>query len=356
MGLNINPFIAIFRTFLKYKYHDIGMKLAFASIAGGITLLVSGVGLNILVAGQYFDLPVIINNNLPGWLPYLGAGLVVFGCIVGILRLRFIQQQITGILIVHRGMEGMNITDVRRALPGAFAKGKFEIIDLHEGHQLHNGNMVAPERALDVVNGIDQQIKTRINGRDNANIKLAYGGLAPIPLLVTAGYKMTSRQECLVMDYSRTSGWHGLDDVDDEEGINIMPPVSQLDDVVAIVLPLSVAISTAQIPDDLSDKAYVLNLSNGPRPDSLNSSIKQKRIATEFYTLCANLKAKHSDIKEVHVFLASQASFAFRLGTMLSSSVMPKISIYQYDTVTGNYGWGVSISARGNPLITHIKY
>ncbi len=356
MGLNINFFIAIFRTFLKYKNHDIGMKLAFVSIAGGITLLVSGVGLNILVAMQYFDLPLIISNSLPGWVPYIGGSLTVSGFIAGVLRLHYLQRHITGILIVHRGMEGMNVTDVRGALPGAFSKGKLEIIDLHEGHQLHNGSMVTPERALDVVNGIDQQIKTRINGRDNSNIKLAYGGLAPIPLLVTAGYKVTSRQECVTLDYSRTNGWHGLDDADDEERIEIIPPVGKLGGVVAIILPLSVAISTAQIPEALSDKAYVFNLGGGSRPDSLNSSIKQKRIATEFYTLCVNLKAKHTDIEEIHIFLASQASFAFRLGTMLSSSVMPKISVYQYDTATGNYGWGVSISAGENPLITHTNY
>ncbi|HFD32945.1 MAG TPA: SAVED domain-containing protein, partial [Gammaproteobacteria bacterium] len=228
MGLNINSFIAIFRTFLKYKNHDIGMKLAFASIAGGITLLVSGVGLNVLIATQYFDLPVLINNNIPGWISYLGAGLVIFGCVVGAMRIRYLQRHITGILIVHRGMEGMNVTDVRGALPGAFSKGKLEIIDLHEGHQLHNGSMVAPERALDVVNGIDQQIKTRINGRDNSHVRLAYGGLAPIPLLVTAGYKVTSRQECVTLDYSRTNGWHGLDDADDDERIEITPPVGKL--------------------------------------------------------------------------------------------------------------------------------
>ena len=351
MQLNSNTLIAIFRTYLKYQNRDFAMKLAFMLITSGLTLLISGQGLSLLISLDYFDVPLVINNNVPGWLAYIGGIVLTLGCLVGVWRLLTLQKKITGMLIIHRGMEGMNTTDIRRALPASYTKGKLETIDIHEGHQLHNGKVISPDHALEVVNGIEHQIKSRLNGRDISAIQLAYGGLAPIPLLVAAGYKITSRQECLVLDYSRGNGWHGLDGVDDDEKVEISSPLTQINNVVAIVLPFSVEISTKQLPVALADYAYILKLANGARPDSLNSETKQKRIVTDIYTLCANLKASHPDINEIHIFLASQASFAFRLGSIFTSSVLPRVTVYQYDSNKGKYTWGVSMMAGKNPVV-----
>jgi len=346
----INIVMTLMRQYWKYKNHDIGMKLAFLLVSGGITLLISGISWRVLISIEIFDIPTSIDIS-PDNLYFYGVFSLVAGSIVGVYRLSFIQKQTTGILIIHRGMEGMSTTAIQHALPKSFSKGKLEIIDLHEGHQINEGKVISPGRALEVVNGLDQQIKTRLNGRDISEVKLAYGGLAPIPLLVTAGYRITSRQECLTLDYSRAGTWHGLDDIDDMEEISIIAPNGEIKDDVAVILPFSVEISETQLPNSLSGKSYIIHLENGARPDSLNSTDKQKRIATEFYTLCANMKAKHPDFNEIHLFLASQASFAFRLGTMLTTSVMPKISVYQYDSATGKYDWGVTISAGNKPVI-----
>ena len=60
----------------------------------------------------------------------------------------------------------------------------------------------------------------------------------------------------------------------------------------------------------------------------------------------------HPEINEIHLYMASQASFAFKLGTMIATSVMPKISIYQYNSAAGKYDWGVTISSERKPKIS----
>ena len=346
-----NIVLSFCRQYWKYKFRDIGMSFATFAIGSGITILLSGGVWKLLLAFELIDVPVNITfdaNDYSG----LGVFLIVIGLAIGILRLIDLGKQLTGILIIHRGMEGMDTNSVQKALPKTLSKGKLEIIDLHEGHQIYQGKVSNPERALDVINNLNQQLQTRLNGRNINDVQLAYGGLAPIPLLAAAGFKITSRQNCLILDYSRTGSWHGLDDIDDMEKITISKPKAEIKEKVAIIMPLSVDISEVQLPDELVGKSYSINLENGPRLDSLNSTDKQNRVANEFYTLCANMKGSHPEINEIHLYMASQASFAFKIGTMITTSVMPKISIYQYNSATGKYDWGVTISGESKLKIT----
>lgn len=279
--------------------------------------------------------------------------MIITGMFIGIWRIKSLSNKLTGILIIHKGMEGMDTSSIKKALPKSFLKGKLDEIILDEGHQISEGKVLSPSRALSVINNLDQQIKTRINGRDTADVQLAYAGLAPVPLLVTAGFKITSRQSCLLLDYSRGGYWHGIDDIDDHEKLVIEKPIGEITDEVAIILPFSIDIVKKQIPDRLYDKSYTLRLENGVRTESLNSTEKQIRIAIDFYTHCSNLRAKYPDLKEIHLYMASQASFAFRLGTMLTTSVMPKVSVYQFNGATSEYIWGVSFETDKSPSIVN---
>lgn len=347
----MNFLLTILRQYWKYKFRDVGMIFATLIVTSGAAILLSDNIWNIIIALDLFYIPQEIPLKVNEYSGF-GIFLIIVGLAIGIVRLIDLGKQLTGILIIHRGMEGMDTNSIQKALPKSLSKGKLEIIDLHEGHQIYQGKVSHPERALDVINNLDQQIKTRLNGRDINDVQLAYGGLAPIPLLVAAGFKITSRQNCLILDYSRTTSWHGLDDIDDMEKITIKKPTKEITDEVAIIMPFSVEITEEQLPDELIGKAYTINLQNGARPDSLNSIDKQNRVANEFYTLCANMKGKHPEINEIHLYMASQASFSFKLGTMITTSVMPKISVYQYNSTTGKYDWGVTISGENKLKIT----
>jgi len=346
----LNAIVGIARQYWKYKSRDIGMAFATLLVTGGMTIILSGALWNITIDLDRLNIPAALSFNSNEVIGF-GILLVIIGTGIGILRLRDLGKTLSGILIVHNGMEGMNTSSIQNALPKSFIKGGLEIINLYQGHQLQEGEVVLPERALNVINNLDQQIDTRLNGRSISDVKLAYGGLASIPYLMVAGYKVSSRQECLVLDYSRGRGWHSLDNLDDGETLSIQDPVDEILNEVAIVMPFSVEISDEQIPVEVRGKSYRFNLEHGARPDSLNSEDKQSRIASLFYKHCANIRAKHNKLEKIHLFLASQASFAFRLGTMISMSVSPTIICYQFDAKNNRYTWGIMIQPGALPSL-----
>jgi CBASS immunity sensor of nucleotide second messenger signals len=342
--------VGVARQYWKYKFRDVGMTFSTLLISSGMAIILSGALWQLILDLDWLNIPAALSLNSNNVLGF-GILLVIIGTGIGILRLRDLGNIISGILIIHNGMEGMNTNSIQNELPKSFIKGRLEIINLYQSHQLHEGIVLSPERALNVINNLDQQIETRLSGRSINDVKLAYGGLAPIPLLVAAGYKISSRQECLILDYSRGNGWHGLDDLDDGENVSIQSPSKEVFNEVAIIMPFSVDISENQLPEQLIGKVYRFNLENGARPDSLNSTDKQKRITKEFYSFCANLRAKHPNVERIHLFLASQASFSFRLGTVVSASVLPPIIFYQYDVQKNKYGWRMIIKPGVPPAI-----
>ncbi len=341
-----NRLANLLKIYVRYKNGDLAMRFASKLVIGGFSLLAGGSGLTWAISAELVSIELPLKLDIVAERATIyGLAAVITGTAIAILRIQYLQRKLTGILIVHRGMEGMETHHVQKALPASFRKGRLDIIELAEGHQLHNGVVVSPHRALDVINHLDQQLATRIQGRNTADTQLAYAGLAPIPLLVAAGYKMTARKPCIVLDYARAGHWHALEYEDDNEAIRVTEPNEPITSDVAIVLPLSVNIATSQLPEELTGKAYTVTLAKGARMDSLNSEDKQKRLAELIYNLLSNIQSTHPNVETIHIFLASQASFAFRFGTMITSSVMSSISVYQYNSLTHRYGWCATFQA-----------
>jgi hypothetical protein len=340
------------RQYWKYKNSDsiINAFVTFALLIG-LPLVVSKSFFNLLVSFEFLGAEFAINDNEYA---LVGIGIILVSFVGIIWRVVSINKKLTGILILHRGMEGMRASNAQDALPKSFSRGKLDIVDIYESNQLSEGEVISPKHALTKIKGIDQLVSTRLQGVKPSEVQLAYAGLAPIPLLVTAGYKVSSRQNCLVLEYDRLTNWHSLDDADDQETLKISEPHEVTGHQVAIILPFSVEITEPQIPMSFAGKAYVMQLENGARVDSLNSEAKQKRIVKQFYNLCASLKAKHPSVTEIHIFMACQASFAFRLGQIITTSVMPTLLIYQYDVAKHSYSWNVKIENGREPEVIEV--
>lgn len=208
-----------------------------------------------------------------------------------------------------------------------------------------------PEAALRAIVDLPRQVATRLGGQASTDVILAYAGLAPVPLLVAAGHAITSRQDCLVLDMKRGSGWHSLDAPDDDEALIVDPPTDEISNDLALILSFSAEVTEQQIPPTLVGRAYRIRLAQGAGVDSLASDVKQKRLANALYTLMANLKATHPELTVVHLFIAAQASFCFRLRTILTESVHPSIAIYHYVPSASTYTWGVSLQTGREPCI-----
>ena len=349
----LDKLLFIFRQILKYKNPDSTLSFCRLLILTGASFIGGGVLWSVTATLQLFSVPIDISVG-PADAGIWGAVLLGVGVVLGIWRIVSISKLTTGLLIIHRGMEGMEITAAKAALPRSFSNGRLDVIDVKEGYQQDRGKLHRPESALRAILDLPRQVSTRLSDQASTDLKLAYAGLAPVPLLIAAGYVISSRQQCLVMDFKRGSGWHCLDSPDDGESIDIVPPSEEGAKNIALVFSFSAAISASQIPEGFKDKTYFINLSKGARVDSLSSEDKQLRIAGEIYSFVANLKAGHPALERVHIFMAAQASFSFRLGTILTASVHPSVSAYQYDPSTGGYTWGVSIDSGKEPSIVHL--
>ncbi len=48
----------------------------------------------------------------------------------------------------------MDTSNIKKSLPKSFLKGKLDVIDLHEGHQVSEGRVLSPERTLSVISNL----------------------------------------------------------------------------------------------------------------------------------------------------------------------------------------------------------
>jgi len=338
----MDKLLFLFHQVLKYRNPDTTIGFSKTLIVTGLSLITAG---TIWSVGIQFDLFVarMATSFGPTHTNVFGLALLIVGVLVGLWRIKKVNERTTGLLIVHRGMEGMETMTPQSALPSSFSNGRLEIVNVDEVNQLDHGKVHRPHDALKAIADLPRQISTRTGNHASADLKLAYAGLAPVPLLVAAGYVISSRQKCLILDYRRGSGWHCLDVLDDDEDVTISPPLDVIGQEVAITLPFSVAIARDQLPETLQSKAYTVDLSAGARLDSMESEQKQVRIARQIYSFISNLKSKHPSLEEIHIYMATQASFSFRFGTMITTSVHPSIKVYQYDPSSGGYTWGVGI-------------
>lgn len=343
--------IKFFVIFLRWKNPDIWVNAGKFFVWTGAGFLAGPRFVDLVVATfQYrdFSFELTGQNTL---VETLGIALILLGVAVVLFRLTKLEQTLSGVLVFHKGMSGMALSDAQKALPLSFKNGKLHVILIDEGHRMEGGRLAQKQAALDSINSLPIQLSSTLADAKKANVKLAYAGLAPIPFLFAAGFLFTSRQQVLYMDFTRGEGWHCLDELDDDENLEIDGQVKSDAEEIALLLPFSVDIALSQVPSSLRENWLRVDLSNRARPDSTNSEEKQKRVATAIYTLLANQKAKTPTLRRIHIFLACQASMAARLGSMMSSSVHCDVQIYQYDPSIQTYTWGVSVKCGQKPAL-----
>lgn len=332
-------------TFWKYRFVDPVYKAGFWCIV---------IGGSMLTAGPLTLYAVLKIEGIPAWLefgPQTSAGIGVFVLIVGVVMVVWRAQTLTkkpvGVVILHRCMAGMHTTDPSAGLPPKMKVGHLLRINQDDQDFQRNGVTIDPAGLLQKASNLSEHLRVTTTG--HGSLPVAYAGLAPVPLLVTAGYKLTNRQEILILDYDRDAGWHLLDSLDDGKSLNIAPPNGAISTDVAIAVSVSAPISPNDIPDHLRDVCFTVVLDGGPNRDSASSVVKQQRLCRELYDLLAQIRAEYPELQVVHVFLAAQASLAFRIGQTITQSVHPPVRIYQFEN--RRYTWSVQIEPGNEPCL-----
>lgn len=347
----------IWEKYLKYRYIDPILSFARYCIGSGLIFFTSGGAWLFLVTIRVWNIPIEFSIG-PDKPILLGSVLILFGLALGVWRIRQTTTKQSCVLIDHRGLPGMNIEDPQRSLPVKYKIGQIQRISLFNENDIDHGETISPDKSLKAILALRSHLRQNCEGREVGSQKLAYAGLAPIPLMAVAGYFVSCRQNCLIMDYDRMeNGWHTLDAKDDNEQFFTEKKVDSTDSSeVAIILPHTVEISIKAVETSVGIiPQYWIKLENGARADSLKSEAKQKRLTLEIYNLLASLRNDFPNLTKVHLFLATQASSAFRIGQFITPSVHPPTVIWQFNAKTNSYDWGVCIEAGSDPYITNRK-
>ncbi|APG27192.1 hypothetical protein A7E78_04685 [Syntrophotalea acetylenivorans] len=329
----------------KYKFTDPVFAFAKVCLRLGVTLLAGGVGWAIIISIKYRGIPASIEIG-PSQPTFVGLLLIAVGLTLGIWRILKSSTTVGCFLVVHKGMPGMDLGNPKASLPGVCKRGEIREIQIPY--------LAEKKEVMRKIESVSDRIQQDINHKNECT-SLAYAGMAPIPFLFYTGHLLTNRQHVkYILDWDRDYGiWHDLGAKPHNIKLKEERPASEALEEIAIAIPLSVEISEQSIHSTIGKNIPILWLRhpNGASRDSLNSEKDQILCSTQFYNCLAGIRSEYLGLKQVHLFVAAQASFVFRLGQSYTASTHPPISIYGFDAKAGVYDWSINISEQKVEII-----
>lgn len=210
-----------------------------------------------------------------------------------------------------------------------------------------DGQVVAPERALNDITSMHRSVLQHKMDGDRANLTTVYGGLTSVPYTFLTGVLLDDEGNIVTYDWDRAQEtWRKVEGPDDGAHFKV-------DGIEAIGDAPEVVLATAfSYPIQKDDLATTFNL---PRVkltlDSMSSDghwsqQKQNRLAQEFLEVVKNLAGK--GVKRLHLVLAAPNSVVFTFGRRYDKRNLPEITVYQYQRGAPiAYPWGVSMPVAG---------
>ena len=288
----------------------------------------------------------------------IGVVLIIIGLVWEIVRYRAEQRRLarTKVIVVEaRGLRDSSGAPLIDALPTRL-EGRIDhaLVDLRQ--RVKDGEIVAPEMALQDLESLSTDLKRRENGFDRRDLSIVYGGLTPVPFTFLTGVLMDDEGVIVILDWDRhTEAWRELDGADDGKRFQISSLAVALQQG-ANEVALTVSVSYEIIPDDVRTRVgdmpiVQLKLEDGS-PDCHWSEEKQRALGRQFLDMVINLS--NHGVKRIHLFLAAQNSVAFRFGRLYDKRNLPEVIVYQYQRhATPPYPWGVlmPVCGIGRPAI-----
>jgi len=256
------------------------------------------------------------------------------------------------ITVRHMGLIDHGIDDIRNYLPKKLKRIRsqpFSII--HENsHQTNDLNEL--NNQLENICRLPLFIKDSGETLNNAKKHILYGGVAPVPMVATAGHVISNMQDVNVGDWDREKRkWHFNSEFDDKETLNFEEINNKCfqSKRVAIVISLSIPIRLNFIENDFSDDAiYKVTYESGEHKyDNACSSKKQARLAKSILEFINNeVLPSYPNLEQFDVFVSAQASFVFRIGSVLNQGHLPRIVFYHFDPNSEGkkHPWGVVLN------------
>ena len=290
----------------------------------------------------------------------VGLFLILAGFIWKVIRYRAEQRRLSRrrvVVVEARGLRDTSGTPLLDAIPSSL-KGRRDhvLVDIRQG--VKDGEIMAPEKALENIISLPSDLKRRESGLDRRDFTLVYGGLTPVPFTFLTGVLVDDEGEVRIFDWDRhAEAWRQLDGTDDGKrfkstGLSQVPDGAQ---EVALTVSVSYSVNMDDVRAKVGEVPIVtLDLEDGS-PDCHWSEGKQRALGKQFLDTVINLGNR--GVRSIHLFLAAQNSVVFRFGRLYDKRNLPKVIVYQFQRAeTPPYPWGILMPVSGiySPAIMRV--
>lgn len=334
-----------------FRRRSIGLRLT--RIGAGL-FVVALVGLSVGVTIPTKDGPFIFSWDssggaavLTGAVFLVATALVVIGLVLIVRDVR-LENRKKVIVIEARGLRDWAGEPLENAISPA-VKGRRDAFTVDVRQRIVDGQIVSPDRALERLSGLPDDIARRVSGVDRSDVTFALGGLAPVPLLFLLGVIVDDEHKTILMDWDRKSQmWRTLDDEDDGKRFAItgMSEVCKTDSRAVLAVSASYDVLDADIRL-VEPSAPIIRLDLADRSTASHwSEKKQQALGQQFLDTIMGLA--RDGISEVSLFLAAPASLSIRLGTLYDKRNLPKLLVNQYENADPlKFPWAVVMPVAG---------
>ena len=252
------------------------------------------------------------------------------------------------VVIEARGLRDTGGAPLIESLPSRFQGHREQVlVDLRQ--RVKDGEIVAPEAALEDLVSLPADLKRRENGYDRRDLTLVYGGLTPVPFTFLTGVLIDDEGTAFILDWDRhAESWRELNGVDDGKRFR----VDGLDNVpvgtreVALAVSVSYFVNVDDIRARLCDIPVIELVLEEGSPDCHWSAEKQRALGKQF--LEVTIALGNRGVHRIHLFLAAQNSIAFRFGRLYDKRNLPEVAVYQYKrSAVPPYPWSVLMPVCG---------
>lgn len=278
------------------------------------------------------------------WVAIVGAAMIASGIILIFLSWfegKAARSSKRVIVVEARGLRLDKGTPLLAALGEEFAGQKVEtLIDLCNRD---DGKALEPSVAISEIESGYKAVQQNKKSMNAADLKVVYGGLAPVPFTFLTGVLFDDEGEIITYDWDRTAdGWRALSDDDDGAQFTVEGMDGDIEGTeVVVAIAYSYPVSDDAISDTFAMPVVRLTL-DGLSSDAHWSQAKQSRLAQQFFEVVKQLSAK--GIKRIHLVLAAPNSVVFTFGRRYDKRNLPSVSVYQFEG--GNaptYPWSITM-------------
>ncbi len=260
----------------------------------------------------------------------------------------------------HQSLNQIAPFSIKTFLPSELNNLVYEEIVLDQSDMFTNGELIDPMLAIDRQQKVLSELQKLLNANPSSNF--AYYGIAHIPLVFLAGFQLNRKKRIFLFEHNRMEDtWDLL-----QKGTPFSPltiqgfPSSINASKGEVIIKFSVSY---YVPDDdvfdvTPNFTGLIDIkANGIYPDNLQSEAQLLDYAVNFRRVLDTIHHYYPNTELIHLFYAGPVSLAFKCGQLISSTIHPDITVYNYrHRDMPHYKWGIKITSPVNSPDFFVKF